>query len=276
MTDKRKNDKDGQPSVKQTQEIRERRDPRNSLVYSVRQAIIERTVRVGCLAGLAMAVILGCLLLAILVKDNIGGWLDEPMDNFLSFFGFDRDGKSEEVDIKLIVLEIHKMSLLQTARAEVVVTEKRVYNGTSPDSTLVMESTGDITAGIDVSLITVDNVQADDEGLITVQLPALQVECNIRDTKVESDCTEIPFVQDCDGPIEEMRSAAEFNSLRQMSEKIERREVMTDDGRELLAEGYKNAEVALYNLLNSLGHNRVQFDYDDSTFDISENCKPNE
>ncbi len=275
---KQEKQKNEQPMVRRTQEVQEkpRREPRNSLMYSVRQAIVERTVRVGCLAGLALAVILGCLLLAIVVKDNIGGWLDEPVDNFLSFFGFDRDGKSEEVDIKLIVLEIHKLSLLQTARAEVVVTEKRVYDGTSPDSTLVMESTGDITAGVDVSLITIDHIQADDEGLITVQLPALQVECNIRDTKVESDCTEIPFVQDCDGPIEEMRSAAEFNSLRQMSEKIERREVLTDDGRELLAEGYKNAEAALYNLLNSLGHDRVQFDYDDSTFDISENCKPNE
>jgi hypothetical protein len=216
---------------------------------------------------LVMTVVLGVLLIAMVV--DITGFLRDPVDNFLAVFGIERDSTPTEVDSKTIVLGIQDLALLQTVSSDIQITKEVVDTGAAPDAELRMTYIGEVTAGIDLSTITDADVVINPDGSAVIMLPPTMITgCSLRNPTIEhSSCTDIPLgVQDCDDIFKRLQEEAYDRATEELLE--------TATELDLLGLAEKNAETAVYGLLQNFGYEEVQFQHSDAIVPPDESCVP--
>jgi hypothetical protein len=218
---------------------------------------------VALLPVLVIALVVGCMMLVMLFE--FASFMRDPLDNFLGVFGFDPDAKPEEVDSITIVLGIREMSILETIRSDILITKTVVDSGAAPDAELRVTYLGWVKAGIDLSLVTEDSIVARSDGSLTITLPPAQLTwCDLGKPDNDVDCTDIPFVQDCNAIVDRLQDEAYDRAIEELRE--------TAYELDLLTLANDEAESRVYALLESLGYTRVTFQRSTEELPASETC----
>ena len=229
----------------------------------------QRWARLGVVGGLAMALVLLLTVCAtVIVTVQAMDFLRDPLGGFLGVFGFDADATPQEVDSRTIVLGIQQMALLQTASGDIEITKTVVDTGAAPDAELTVSYVGHVTAGIDLSQVTEENIQIDPDGSVTVTLPpAYLTGCYLGKAQILSQsCTNIPFVQDCNAIIAKLRSVAYDRALEELR--------ATAQELQLTDLAYRQAEAQLYDLLANFGFTMVTFRHSEAIVPPDASCFP--
>ncbi len=214
----------------------------------------QRWARLGLVGGMALALVLLLTVCAtMIVTVQAMDFLRDPLGGFLGVFGFEADATPQEVDSRTIVLGIQQMALLQTASGDIEITKTVVDTGAAPDAELTVSYVGRVTAGIDLSQVTEENVQIAPDGSVTVTLPpAYLTGCYLGKAQILNlSCTDIPFVQDCNKIVAELRSVAYDRALEELR--------ATAEELQLTELAYREAETQLYELLGSFGFTAITF-----------------
>ncbi|MBN2303560.1 MAG: DUF4230 domain-containing protein [Anaerolineae bacterium] len=234
-----------------------------------------RAPGLGCLgmwrmvAGLSTSVtlvIFGCLFLVMMV--GVLNFMRDPLDNFLSVFGFDKDAAPVEVDSRTVVLGIREMAILETTIGDIEITKTVIDASAAPDAELRVSFIGQARVGIDLSLITDEDVIVNPDGSLTIVLPPAQLTgCFLGKPDIlHRSCTDIPMLQDCGKIIERMQEKAydrAIDALRETAYELA-----------LLDQAYLKAEASIYELLNSLGYENIEFQRSEEEVLPDETCFP--
>ena len=260
---KRKTDADSEPLYEEENDVRKRRGDSGS-----RRGCFGSVLYVVGIVRLAITVLI--LVIVILVAYQLVGFVRDPLDNVLEFVGFDRNSTPVVVDSRTIVLGIQDMAVLQTTSGDLEITKTVVDTGPSPDAEIVVSYIGHVTAGIDLSQITEDDIVAQDDGSLAVRLPPAQLTgCYLGKPAVMSrTCTDIPFVQDCASIVARMQDTAYDRALEELRQTAEELNLVDRADRE--------AQARIYGLLKNLGYSKVEFQQPDGESPTpSPSCYPN-
>jgi len=165
-------------------------------------------------------------------------------------------GKSEKsTDLGAVVTQIRELSRLETASMHIVhVSSLKQSYGVIPDQVAGDEITflaaGDVFAGVDLSIITRDNVRLMSDGTLILQLPPSQIlvsRVDNRESKVINRDT--GMLRRADPGLESRaREQAEI-TIRQQAMK-----------KGILPLAARNAEMKLANFLHAVGFDKVRFE----------------
>lgn len=218
----------------------------------------------GWLLLLVFGAVVICM--ALVMTFEFASFLRDPLDNFLAVFGFDADSEPEVVDSTTIVLGIQEMALLQTASGDLLISKTVVDTGAAPDAEITVSYIGHVTAGVDLALVTTDNILTDESGTLTIILPPAQLTgCYLgKPDIVQRNCTDIPLVQDCGKIVESLQDEAYDRALEELRE--------TAYELNLLELAYQEAESRIFDLLKNLGHTDVTFQLSDDILPPSDTC----
>ncbi len=229
----------------------------------------QRWARLGLVGGMALALVLLLTVCAtVIVTVQAMDFLRDPLGGFLGVFGFDPNATPQEVDSRTIVLGIQQMAILQTTSGDIEITKTVVDTGAAPDAELTVSYVGHVTAGIDLSQVTEENVLVNPDGSVTVTLPpAYLTGCYLGKAQIlNQSCTDIPFVQDCNKIVAELRSVAYDRALEELR--------ATAEELQLAENAYQEAEAQLYDLLGSFGFTRITFQRSEGTASPDASCYP--
>ena len=229
----------------------------------------QRWARLGVVGGLAVALVLLLTVCAtVIVTVQAMDFLRDPLGGFLGVFGFDANATPQEVDSRTIVLGIQQMALLQTASGDIEITKTVVDTGAAPDAELTVSYVGHVTAGIDLSQVTEENVLIAPDGSVTITLPpAYLTGCYLGKAQIlNQDCTDIPFVQDCNKIVAELRSVAYDRALEELR--------ATAEELQLTELAYQQAETQLYDLLGNFGFTAITFRRSEAAVPPDASCYP--
>ncbi len=199
-----------------------------------------------------LAMTIAIVAAAVILTLTFSDFLRDPLDGFLGIFGFG-DSDPKEVDSRTIVLGIREMAVLQTVTGDIQVDKTIVDRGASPDAEIRVQYIGHVTAGIDLSLITEENIVQNEDGSLVITLPPAQIMgCYLgKPDVVNRKCTEIIAVQDCGKIVDRMLDEAHDRGIEELYE--------TAYELELLEQAYQEAERRVYDLLKGLGYEKVTF-----------------
>ncbi len=205
---------------------------------------------------------------AMLLTLQLSDLLRNPLDSALELLGFE-DSKPEVADSRTIVLGIQKMAVLQTATGDIQVIKTVVDTGPAPDAELKVSYVGHVTAGIDLSLVTEQNIVTQPDGSLAVTLPPAQLTgCYLGKAEIlNRSCTDIPLVQDCGGIVQRLQDEAYDRGIDELRE--------TALEMDLLSLAYREAESRIFNLLKSLGYDNVTFQRSAEPLEPNATCFPN-
>ncbi len=229
----------------------------------------QRWARLGMVGGMAAALVLLLTVCAtMIVTVQAMDFLRDPLGGFLGVFGFETNATPQEVDSRTVVLGIQQMALLQTASGDIEITKTVVDTGAAPDAELMVSYVGHVTAGIDLSQVTEENVQVNPDGSVTVTLPpAYLTGCYLGKAQIlNQSCTDIPFVQDCNEIIAQLRSTAYDRALEELR--------TTAEELQLTNKAYQEAEAQLYDLLGNFGFTAIIFQRNDAAVPPDASCYP--
>lgn len=220
----------------------------------------------GGLSLLVMTLVVACM--ALVMTFEFASFMRDPLDNFLEVFGFDADAEPQTVDSRTIVLGIKEMAVLQTASGDILISKTVVDSGAAPDAEITVNYIGNVTAGIDMALVTEEHIITDDRGDLTVILPPAQLTgCYLGKPEiVNRRCTGIPLAQDCGKIIERLQGVAYDRALEELRE--------TAYELNLAELAYQEAESRLYDLLGSLGYSDITFERSEEVLPPSPSCFP--
>ncbi len=243
---KRKSDSDSERSYEEQDEGRGRR-----VGSARRRGCFGSVLYLFGVVRLAITVLI--LVVVILVAYQLVGFVRSPLDNVLEFLGFDRNSTPVEVDSRTIVLGIQDMAVLQTTSGDLEITKTVVDTGPSPDAEIVVSYIGHVTAGIDLSLITENDIVAQADGSVAIRLPPAQLTgCYLGKPAVMSrSCTDIPFVQDCASIVARMQDTAYDRALEELRQ--------TAEELNLVDRADQEARSRIFDLLKNLGYSNVEF-----------------
>ena len=215
---------------------------------------------------LVMTLVMGCLMIIMMI--GVVDFFSDPIDNFLGIFGFESDSEPQEVDSRTVVLGIQKLAVLQTASGDVQITKTVVDTGPAPDAELKVTYIGYVNAGIDLALVTEEDLLINEDGSLTVVLPPAQLTgCYLSKPEViQRDCTDIPFVQDCGKILQRLNGEAYDRAIDELRE--------TAIEMDLLGLANDEAENRIFQLLSSLGYERVNFQRSLEESTIAQTCYP--
>lgn len=225
------------------------------------------TIFAPIMGPLRLALTLAIVAAAVILTLQVSDFLDDPFGSIGSMFGFG-ESDPEVIDSRTIVLGIREMAVLQTITSDVQIDKTVVDTGPSPDAEIRVTYVGHVTAGIDLSLITEEAVIQNDDGGLTITLPpAYLTGCYLGKADVVSrKCTDIPALQDCGKIVDRMLDEAHDRGIDEL------REMAYEENWLELA--YEEAELRIYNLLISLGYDRVAFARSDQTLPADSSCFP--
>jgi hypothetical protein len=235
------NDRDRADRPPRPRKRRRRRPP------PPRRGCMETCAMFAGLSMLAIALVIGCMFLAVTVQ--FLDFMRDPLDNFLEVFGFDQDAEPEVVESTTIILSIQQdLAFLETTRENILVSKDAIDRGAAPDAKITVNYIGRVTAGIDLNLITPEDVVQNPDGSLTITLPPAQITgCYLGKPEVVSrECTDIPLIQDCakivDGMVDNTYDRAILDLLEAADES------------DLLETAYLEAEDRVASLIDSLGY----------------------
>jgi hypothetical protein len=203
----------------------------------------------------------------VILTLTFADFLRDPLDGFLGIFGFG-DSDPEVVDSTTIVLGIREMALLQTVTGDIQVDKTVVDKGASPDAEIRVQYIGHVTAGIDLSLVTEDNILKNEGGSLTIVLPPAQITgCYLgKPDVVNRQCTDIPALQDCGKIVDGMLDVAYDRGVEELYE--------TAYELDLLEQAYSEAERRVYDLLKGFGYEHVTFQRSEMVLPDDPTCFP--
>jgi hypothetical protein len=210
------------------------------------------TLLAPIMGPIRLALTLALVAAAVILTLTFSDFLRDPLDGILGIFGFG-DSNPEVVDSTTIVLGIREMAMLQTVTGDIQIDKTVVDKGASPDAEIRVQYIGHVTAGIDLSQITDENIIQYEDGSLTITLPPAQITgCYLGKPDVVSrKCTDIPLAQDCGKIIDGMLETAYDRGIEELHE--------TANEIELLAQANQEAERRVYDLLRGLGYENVTF-----------------
>ena len=214
--------------------------------------------------ALMIAFVLAVVILTLALSD----FLRDPLDGILGIFGFG-DSDPEVVDSVTIVLGIQEMAILETIEGKIQVDKTVIDKGASPDAEIRVQYLSEVRAGIDLSLVTEENVVQNEDGSLMITLPPAHITlCDLGKPDVISrKCTDIPALQDCGKIVDEMLEEAYDRGIEELHE--------TAYELDLLSQAYEEAERRVYDLLKGLGYANVTFQRSDLLLPDDESCFPN-
>ncbi|MBN1564186.1 MAG: DUF4230 domain-containing protein [Anaerolineae bacterium] len=199
-----------------------------------------------------MAMTLAIVAAAVILTLTFSDFLRDPLDGFLGIFGFG-DSDPVEVDSTTIVLGIQEMAVLETIEGTIQIEKTVVDKGASPDAEIRVRYISEIRAGIDLSLITEDDIVVNEDGSLIILLPPAQITlCDLgKPDVVDRTCTDIPLVQDCGKIVDGMLDTAYDRGIEELRE--------TAYELDLLSQANDEAERRIYDLIKGLGYENITF-----------------
>jgi hypothetical protein len=215
----------------------------------------------GCLGSLLLAafspfrliLLAGLAIIVLIVVVAFAGFMRNPVDNFLSAFGFDRNAKPQVVDSRTIVLSIQDMAVLETVQGGIQITKTVVDTSAAPDAEMEVSYVGTVKAGVDLSQVSAQDVTVNADNSLTITLPPAQItHCDLGKPDVHRwDCRGWAGLQDCTARRERVESVAYDRAMEEL--------LQTGYELDLLNLASQNAQSTLYGLLKSLGYEQVTF-----------------
>jgi hypothetical protein len=163
--------------------------------------------------------------------------------------------KEEQVDLGTLVTRVRELNRLETAGMRVVnvSTIKQSYdlipNALAGDE-LTLYSSGDVIAGVDLSLLKTDDVHRETDGTIVVRLPPPQILVSRLDNRAT-------HVINRNTGVFRRADIGMEGRARQYAEQNIRNEAIN---RGILPMAQQNAEARVAGLLHTLGAPKVRFD----------------
>jgi hypothetical protein len=230
--------------------------------------------RLGCLGSLLLNVVgpfrlvlvIGLGVVVAILLYHFADFMRDPLDNFLSIFGFDDDAEPQVVDSRTIVLNIQDMAMLETVKSGIMITKTVIDSSAAPDAELQVSYIGTVRAGIDFALIGDEDVIVNADGSVTIILPPTQItHCDLGKPEIHRwDCRGFAGLQDCDARRERTEGVAYDRAMEELLE--------TAYELDLLTLATQNAQDTLNALLRQLGHERVQFQQSAEIVAPDESC----
>ncbi len=215
----------------------------------------------GCLSSLLLTafspfrliLLAGLAIVVLIVVVALAGFMRNPLDNFLSAFGFDKNAKPEVVDSRTIVLSIQEMAVLETVKSGILVTKTVVDTSAAPDAEMEVSYVGTVKAGVDLSLVGEQDVIVNADNSLTITLPPSQItHCDLGKPEVHRwDCRGWAGLQNCTARRERVEGEAYDRAMEEL--------LQTGYELDLLTLASQNAQTTLYGLLKSLGYEQVTF-----------------
>jgi hypothetical protein len=220
-----------------------------------------RASRRGCLGSLLAAafsplrliLLAGVAAVVVILVVAFASFMRDPLDNFLSAFGFDRNAKPEVVDSRTIVLSIQDMAVLETVKSGIEITKTVVDTSAAPDAEMEVSYVGTVKAGVDLSQVSEQDVHVNADNSLTITLPPSQItHCDLGKPDVHRwDCRGWAGLQDCTSRRERVEGVAYDRAMEEL--------LQTGYELDLLNLASQNAQSTLYGLLTSLGYDQVTF-----------------
>ena len=220
-----------------------------------------RAARRGCLGSLLLMVfspfrlilLAGVAAVVVILVVAFAGFMRDPLDNFLSAFGFDRNAKPEVVDSRTIVLSIQDMAVLETVKSGIEIRKTVVDSSAVPDAQMIIDYVGTVKAGVDLSQVSQQDVHVNADNSLTITLPPAQItHCDLGKPDVLSwDCRGWAGLQDCNARRQRVEGVAYDRAMEEL--------LQTGYELDLLNLASQNAQSTLYGLLKSLGYDQVTF-----------------
>jgi hypothetical protein len=217
--------------------------------------------RRGCLGSLLLTVfspfrlilLAGVAAIVVILVVAFAGFMRNPLDNFLSAFGFDRNAKPQVVDSRTIVLSIQDMAVLETVQGGIQITKTVVDSSAAPDAEMEVSYVGTVKAGVDLSQVKEQDVTVNADNSLTITLPPAQItHCDLGKPDVHRwDCRGWAGLQDCTARRERVESVAYDRAMEEL--------LQTGYELDLPNLASQNAQSTLYGLLKSLGYEQVTF-----------------
>lgn len=234
-----------------------------------RRGCLENCALFGGLSLLLLTAVFACLALVLTIE--VADFLRDPVDNFLGIFGLNDDSPPRVIESETIVLGIQEMAVLQTVSGDIEVRERVLDEGPGVfldvlDAEMWVSYVGRVTIGIDLALITEDDITTNEDGSLSVKLPPTQVTgCYLGKPQIISkDC---PVGRDCGDIVEESYDEAWDQAIPKLLDKAYELD--------LLGLAYDTAEAQIYYLLHKLGYEvEIQFVRSDEQLPPHASCTP--
>ena len=217
-----------------------------------------------------MTVVFAVMLLAF--TNEMTDFMDDPVDNFLEFFGIDRGKTTPEVtDTRIIILGIKQMSILETVRGDILIQKRVVQEKTSilKDAELRVQFYGRLTAGVDLSQIQDGDVILHSDTRVEVHLPPAQITgCYLQDPEIlESSCgTNFLGTANCSDTFQRLQETAYDRGIVDLLQAAEELDLLT--------EAIQNAENSVAGLLREFGFTDIEFVRSEAVLPPDETCLP--
>ena len=215
---------------------------------------------------LVLTLVVTCM--ALVVTLRLVDFVGDPVNNLLSVFGLDKNAEPVVLDSRALVLDIQKLSLLETVRSGILITKTVVDAGAAPDAEMSISFLGTVKAGVDLAQMGGDDIAISTDGVLTVILPPAQItHCDLGKPEVHSwDCRGWAGLQDCGGRFRRMQSEAYDRAMNDLLE--------TAATLNLLELATQNAQATLYDLLLKLGYEQVIFQTSTALVSPDASCSP--
>lgn len=255
-----------EPRKRQPPPERKGRRPPPTTIVKQRSALSTCALFTGIIL---VILVLGVCLWSIAVTQGVRGFMGDTWSFFEDLLGFGGDSEPEVVDTTVIVLGIKELAFLETVSGDVMIEKTVVQEKTSvlKDAKLRIRYVGRVTAGIDLSLITVEDITVQADNTLVVSLPPVQYSgCYLQNPEILSSTCGTNFLGlgDCSDTFKRMQETAHERAIKELLETAEKLE--------LLDQAYQNAEQAVYGLLHNMGYNDVQFVRSEESLPPNESC----
>lgn len=168
-------------------------------------------------------------------------------------------------DALVIQLEIQELAEVELYEAAIDLTITVIDTGAAPDAELTLTALGTVTAGIDLSQFSQDDITVQPDRSLLITLPATQLTgCYLDQPEYDISCTDIPFVQDCSAIVDRMQDEAYNRAIDELRE--------TAYDLEVLSSADQEAEDVVLSLLESLGYTRVTFQHSAGELPADSTC----